>query len=40
MKPFEGTIKKIVVGIMAAQIVDFIVTKYKEGAWKDNAKKD
>lgn len=36
LKPFASIIKEIVVSIIISQLVEFIVKKYKDGAWKQN----
>lgn len=33
LKPFTGTIKQIVVGIIINHLIDFIVAKYNSGYW-------
>jgi hypothetical protein len=33
LKPFAGTIKAIVVGIIISHLIDFIVAKYNSGYW-------
>jgi len=33
LKPFAGTIKAIVVGIIISHLIDFIVSKYNSGYW-------
>lgn len=34
LKPFAPVIKEIVVSIVISQLVEFIVSKYKEGVWR------
>ena len=38
LKPFAPTIKQIIIGIVISQLIEFIVTKYKEGSWKMETK--
>lgn len=33
LKPFAGTIKAIVVGIIISHLIDYIVSKYNSGYW-------
>jgi hypothetical protein len=37
LKPFAPTIKQIIIGVIISQLIDFIVSKYKEGSWKMEA---
>lgn len=34
MKPFSSAIRKIVVNIVISELIDFMVEKYRSGAWK------
>jgi len=36
LKPFIPLIKEIVVNLIISQLVEFIVSKYKEGVWCEN----
>jgi hypothetical protein len=33
LKPFAGTIKAVVVGVIISHLIDFIVSKYNSGYW-------
>lgn len=39
LRPFAPVVKEVVVGVIINQLVEFIVLKYKQGAWKMEAKK-
>ena len=37
MTPFAAIIKEMIVGVVISQLVEFIVSKYKNGEWKTNS---
>lgn len=36
LKPFAGKIKKLIIEVLVSTAIDWIVTKYREGAWRDS----
>ena len=35
MRPFAGKIKEYVINVLVSASIDWIVSKYREGIWKD-----
>jgi hypothetical protein len=35
LKPFAGKIKNLIIGVLVSELIDFIVSKYRAGAWKE-----
>ena len=36
LKPFAGKIKNFIIGVLVSELIDFIVSKYRAGAWKES----
>lgn len=38
LRPFNGSIKKILINVLISNLIDFMVEKYKSGFWSANQK--
>ena len=36
LKPFASKIKNFIIGVLVSELIDFIVSKYRAGAWKES----